>query len=105
MDGVSLLALIIVIAPVVSWSSVAVLVWAVRQHPGITALEERARTALICAVAGTVGGVLGIVYLTHSHLGADLLTLILAAIILLPTLPAVWFLWPYLQDGFEDGAE
>jgi hypothetical protein len=71
------------------------------QHPELVTLHSRATNQIVLAICSSIGGVLASAYLRSFHLGPAFVTIALAALILLPSIPGIGWLRLYLSDGFE----
>lgn len=94
------LAVLLVLLPAVDWMTALILISAARRHPGITALTERAHTALLLALSATLAGVLGLVRLGEVVLSNDLAIVLLGLSLVLVSLPALYWLVLYLTGRF-----
>lgn len=94
------LAVILVLLPVVDWATALMLLAAAHRNPGITALSERAHTALLLALSATLAGTLGLVRLGEVYIPNDVAILLLGISLVLVSLPALYWLVLYLTGRF-----
>lgn len=97
------LTIVAVLSPLVSWLAYVLLRRRSSANPGIRALEERQRLQLLLAFVTTLVCIFAAARVTGTKLPADLVTLLLLAVLLLPGLPGLMWLLQYFRDGFEDG--
>jgi len=70
-------------------------------NPDVTTLRSRAYTQAVLMVCSGIGGVFGIARFTGIHLDTTFVTVLLALLILLPSMPGIWWAYQYVTDGFE----
>ncbi len=67
----------------------------------IPTLRSRAYTQVVLLACSIIGAIFGASYLTGFRLGAPEFTVLLALLVLLPSVPGAWWTWTYVRDGFE----
>ncbi len=64
-------------------------------------LRSRAYTQVILLTMSLIGATFGASFLTGFTLGAPEFTILLAVLVLLPSIPGAWWTLTYVRDGFE----
>lgn len=101
MNPLAILAALLVALVPFNWAVAVYLLGLSRINPDVTTLRSRAQTQVILAVCSTIGGFLGLAYLTNVAIGPIPFTVLLAALVLLPSVPGIWWTSTYLRDGFR----
>ena len=100
MTAIDVLAVIIILLVPFNWG-VAVFMWRLlRRNPDLTTLRSRAFTQVVLSVCASIGGVLALNHFLVVRLPQDLWTLALAALVTLPSLPGMYWLYEYLRGSF-----
>ena len=104
-DLLDLIAIVLVVIPVTDWITVILLTHAgglamARSGHVPRYLAERRRAAALIAASATLGGILGLTRLIHEPLPRELGLLILVAILVLPSIANLLWLWQALRGDF-----
>jgi len=70
-------------------------------HPELGTLRSRAYTQFILMLCSAIGGLFGIFRFLGLHMEPTLVTVLLAALILLPSVPGAYWTFAYLTGGFD----
>jgi hypothetical protein len=92
---------LLVILPPVDWLAALILSSLSHHHPGVLTLRERAIAALVYALVATVAGLLGWAYFGFVDLPDGSVVPILAAVLVLASLPSVYWLLLLVTGRFR----
>jgi hypothetical protein len=95
-----LLSVLLIVPVVFQWAAAAILWAADRSRPGITALRERSQAQIVLAIVGTIVAILALNRLVPLQLSNQDALAILAAALLLISVPGLRWLYLYSRDRF-----
>lgn len=97
-EMLNIVAIILIVIPIIDWATV-ILLWRahqifIRDHrPSPRTLDERGQAATVIALAATLGAGLGLTRLFHGPVPPEWMLLILATILILPSMAnAAWLI-------------
>lgn len=99
------LAVLLFFLPVPGWAATLILLSAALRRPRIAALTERAFASVILSGAASLAAALGFARLGRVPVDRDLATLVLAAICLAVSVPALLWLAKFVRGDFGRGDE
>jgi len=101
MSLLDILAAIIVALVPVNVAVTVFLFYLLGCNPDVTTLRSRAYTQGVLMVCSGIGVIFGIARFTGIHLDTTFITVLLALLILLPSVPGIYWAYQYVTDGFE----
>jgi hypothetical protein len=94
---------LLLVLPFVDWIAAVILVTVSARNPSILTLRERAIDSLIVAVVATIAGVLALVRYGWVFVDNDMAILLLAGILVLSSMPSVFWLFLLVTGRFGIG--
>ncbi len=95
MTLIDALAVLILAAVPFNWAVAAFMARLLRRNPDLATLRSRTLTQVVLAVCATLGGLLALSHFFVVRLSPDAGTATLAALILLPSVPGIFWTWEY----------
>ncbi len=82
-------------------AAVTVFLFRLLGNHDIPTLRSRAYTQIVLLVESSIGAVFGASFLIGWRISPTEFTVLLALLVLLPSLPGAFWTYTYLRDGFE----
>lgn len=98
MNAIDLLALAIVVLVPFNAGVTVFLARLSRAHPELVTLRSRAYTQFVLLLCSAIGGYFALGRLVGLHFEPVIVTVLLSALILLPSVPGIYWTWLYRRD-------
>lgn len=100
MKPLDVLAAVLILSLPLNAAATAILLYLAARHPTASTLRERATIQLILFCCVGIGAIAGAAELLRITFLPGVGTLMLAAVLVLVTLPGLGWLWVYVRNGF-----